>query len=371
MGTSLLMESKPFLPKFLANNAQGDDFGTFESLATEATVALAKLSGMMCNSQVTDFFWLNWLMREAQISSEIEGTITTLNEILGENVGIRVPLERKDDVLEVMNYREAMLSGMKELQEGRKPGLALIRALHAQLLAGTRGAGKNPGTFRSIQVQIGRPAVYLPPEPLHIAALLENLEVFLARNDINPIVQTAIMHAQFEMIHPFCDGNGRLGRLIIALYLAQRKVIELPCFYMSAYLNEHREKYYELLNRISKAGDWKSWIEFFLRSVVARSENNISLLGKMTDLYERSKTDFSNLTGSSYAREIMDYMFKNPLFTAPDLMKNAGINLKKAAVTAALNRLQAGGIITKIDDKQGRRPAKWAFMELMDLVSQG
>lgn len=364
------MDIKPFFPPLLSLSPTTDKFGSFESHAFEAGLALARLSGMMAISEKTDLFWLNWLMREAQISNEIEGTVTTLDEILGENVGLRVSLERMDDVREVINYRDAMLTGMEQLLSGRSVSLSLIKEFHAQLLSGVRGEGKTPGSFRKIQVHIGNPPVYMPPEPVHLPELLENLEQFMKRGDINPIVQTAIMHAQFEMIHPFCDGNGRLGRLLITLFLTEKKLLDRPCFYMSAWLQAHRQEYYALLNRISQQGDWQSWITFFLRSVICRAQNNMALLNKMSELYEISKKEFSEATSSSHAVELLDYVFKNPLFTLPDLKKNSKIALKQQAINALLGKLSDAGLLTRESEKQGRRPAAWKFGKLYALIAE-
>lgn len=364
----MVMEIKPFLPPLLPLAADDDYFGSFEALAFQAGLALARLSGMMAISAKADLFWLNWLMREAQISNKIEGTVTTLDEILGENVGLRVAPERKDDVSEVMNYRDAMITGMEQLRTGRTITLSLIKELHAQLLSGVRGESKTPGMFRLIPVHIGNPPEYVPPEAIYVPDLLENLEKFMNRDDINPVVQAAIMHAQFEMIHPFCDGNGRLGRLLITLFLTQKGLLDLPCFYMSAYLHTHRKQYYTFLNQISHKNNWQGWIQFFLKSVIARSNDNIVLLTKMSELYESSKKEFCDSTGSSHAVEILDYMFRFPLFTLPDLKKNSNIILGQQALNSLISKLYSAGIIIKASEKQGRRPAIWKFVKLMNLI---
>lgn len=362
------MEKKPFLPPLLPIAVEDDHFGSFESLAFQAGIALARLSGMMAVSAKSDLFWLNWLMREAQISNKIEGTVTTLDEILGENVGLSVAPERKDDVFEVLNYRDAMITGMEQLRAGRTLTLSLIKELHAQLLSGVRGESKTPGMFRLIPVHIGNPPEYIPPEAVYLPDLLENLESFMNRDNINPVIQTAIMHAQFEMIHPFCDGNGRLGRLLITLFLTQKGLLDLPCFYMSAYLHTHRKRYYDFLNQISHKNNWQGWIKFFLISVIERSNDNIIMLSKMSELYEYSKKEFSDLTGSSHAVEILDYLFRNPLFTFPDLKKNSNIILGQQALNSLMNKLHTAGIIIKTAEKQGRRPATWKFVKLMNLI---
>lgn len=164
-----------------------------------------------------------------------------------------------------------METGLEEIASGRPLSLFLVKSLHTKLLEGTRGELKHPGDWRRIQVHIGLPgsslkdALYIPPDPLLVEELLENWENFIQRDDMNPIIQAAIMYAQFEMIHPFCDGNGRMGRLLITLFLAEKQVITKPCFYISAYLQRHRSEYYSTLKNISICGNWSEWIKFSFR----------------------------------------------------------------------------------------------------------
>lgn len=361
---------KPFLPRLLPISSSEDAFENFEPLATDATIAVATLSGMMKTSTKADLFWLNWLMREAQISNVLEGTVTTLDEVLGENAGLRVPRERKDDVIEVLNYRDAMIFGMEYIKDRKLLTLSFIKQLHSLLLRGARGENKTPGNFRTIQVHIGNPVIYTPPEAIHLSGLLDNLIAFIERKDINPLVQTAIIHAQFEMIHPFCDGNGRIGRLLISIFLAYRKVLEYPCFYMSAYLHKNRTAYYSSLNYISSKNNWETWIKFFLKSVITRCNENINLLNDMTKLYEKSKINFLDITGSAHAIEVLDYVFKKPAFTLPDIVKNSGVAIKTPAITMLLNKLESAGVIAKVSEKIGRKPALWRFTELMNLIER-
>lgn len=364
------MHDYPFLPSLLPLRADEDMWGHFEPLASSATGILGTLNGMMEASAKADIFWLSWLMREAQSSNWIEGTITTLDEVFGENIGVQVPKERKDEVAEVLNYRETMILGLDHVAAGRPFSISLIKALHARLLQGARGETKHPGEVRLSPVVIGNPPAYFPPAAEHLPPLLENLEAFLQREDMNPVIQTAVLHAQFEMIHPFLDGNGRIGRLLITLFLAQRGLIRKPCFYLSAYLQAKRTRYYATLAAISKKSDWKSWIEFFLQAVIAKSRENIQLLQDMTALYEESKKAFVRITGSAHAVEALDYIFATPLFTLPALKRNSGIQLGTAALTTLLGKLSDAGIIELLQPKSGRRAATWRFSELMRLIER-
>ncbi|WP_294559738.1 Fic family protein [uncultured Mailhella sp.] len=370
------MNIRPFVPPMLPLDESEDRWGHFGMLDFYATAALAQLNGMMLASAKADLFWLTWLLKEAQSSNVIEGTVTTFDEILGENAGVVVPVERQDDVKEVVNYHKAMQAGLEEIAAGRPLTLSLVRALHALLLQGSRGEHKHPGQWRKVQVHIGMPgsgmdeATFIPPEPVHVESLLENWEAFLHRNDMNPIIQAAVMHAQFEMIHPFCDGNGRMGRLLITLFLAEKKVISKPCFYMSAYLQAHRSEYYSALGNISRLGDWHDWISFFLKAVVERSQGNINLLDAMNRLYEVSKKDFSESTASSTAVQILDYMFAKPVFTLPDIYHHFEKSMSRQGIMNIINKLAQAGIVEKVSSGKGRVPAIWRFTELMKLLGE-
>lgn len=369
------MSATPYLPPLLPLTVSDDAWGSFGMLEFNAVSSLAELNGMMQASAKADLFWLTWLLQEARSSNVIEGTVTTFEEILGENAGVVVPAERQDDVREVINYKEATEAGLQAINNGRDITLSLVKSLHALLLEGARGEKKNPGQYRTIQVHIGRPgstpetATYIPPDSVHVPALLENWEKFLRRTDLNPLIQAAVMHAQFEMIHPFCDGNGRMGRLLITLLLAEKKLLAKPCFYMSAYLQEHRTEYYTALGNISQQGSWKEWIEFFLNAVILRSKHNKDLLTAMNALYEHSKNTFPAITGSANAVQILDYMFSKPLFTQPDLQKYVGTARTRQGFTNILHKLEQAGIIAKSAPGKGRTPAVWKFTALMELLS--
>lgn len=369
------MIRKPFnLQKLPLDQREELPWGDFGTLSFSSLANLSGLTGMMRASPKADLFLISWLMKEAQFSNEIEGTVTTFEEVMGENVGIVAPVERKDDIQEVLNYHEAMNYGLDEIKNGRPFSVSLIKSLHALLLRGARGEHKTPGAWRTVQVHIGKPgssleqASYVPPDPLFIEELIENWELFARREDLHPIIQTAVLHAQFEMIHPFLDGNGRMGRLLITLFLASKRILHTPCFYISAYLQRHRGAYYASLAQISRNNDWNPWISFFLNAVVEHSKANASLLMKMTDLYEISKTQFAEATNSSLAVELLDYLFAQPIFTVPNLINQTKVKASKATLLLAVQKLEKAGLVTKISEGRGRRPTVWKFGALVDLI---
>ena len=315
-----------------------------------------------------------WMLRESQYSNEIEGTVTTLDEVLENNAGLQIPVERKEDVQEVLNYRETMRLGSEMLADGTALSLFLVRTLHGRLLQGTRGADKSPGTWRSVQVHIGKrgtpltAASYVPPAPEHVPGLLENWIAFIRRTDIDPIIQAAVMHAQFEMIHPFVDGNGRMGRLLISLFLTEKGLLSKPCFYMSAYLQEHREEYYAALGEISRTGCWKHWIRFFITAILERSRANIDTLREMTALYEDCKKKLHDCTSSGHAISILDYAFENPVFTIPAMAKTLHVTVP--ALSHLMQKLQRADFFQCVRKGSGRQAALWSFGRMMEVLQR-
>ena len=368
------MTIQPFLPPLLPLCATEDNWGTYGNSSSLAAAMLGRFSGMMDASAKADLFWLMWMLRESQYSNEIEGTVTTLDEVLENSVGLQIPVERREDVQEVFNYRSTMLLGADMLATGTPLSLFLVRTLHGRLLQGTRGADKSPGAWRNVQVHIGKrgtpltAASYIPPAPEHVPGLLENWIAFIQRTDIDPIVQAAVMHAQFEMIHPFVDGNGRMGRLLISLFLTEKGLLSKPCFYMSAYLQEHREEYYTALGEISRAGCWKRWIRFFITAILERSRANITTLREMTALYEECKKKLHDCTSSGYAINILDYAFENPIFTVPTMAKTLQVSVP--ALFHLIQKLQQAGFFQCVRKGSGRQAALWSFGHMMDILQR-
>ena len=198
--------------------------------------------------------------------------------------------------------------------------------------------------------------------------LLENLLAFINRNDLNPLIQTAVMHAQFEMIHPFLDGNGRMGRLLITTFLAYKKILTTPCFYMSSYLQGHRDRYYETLGLISKEKKWDPWIEFFLSGVIEHCSENERLLGNMTKLYEESKEKFTSATNSSFAINILDFIFAQPVFSIPGIHRQYP-NMSKQVIAQLMAKLCRAEQIEKVFSGRGRHPSVYKFPSLLQLLA--
>jgi len=243
-------------------------------------------------------------------------------------------------------------------------------------MQGVRGQDKNPGSFRETQNWIGprgctqEQATYVPPSPILLNELLEQFIEFanIESGSLDPIIQAALMHAQFEMIHPFDDGNGRIGRILIPLSLVRRKSIVSPSLYISGYLEANREEYYHCLENISAHGDWLGWIVFFLNAVTEQSENNLVLVRKIIELYELKKRELLDLLHTDQAIFILDMLFDTPIFRANELHKRLGIQRQRAA--QYIRALKTAGILLELRPASGRTAALLSFHELWSITDQ-
>ena len=235
-----------------------------------------------------------------------------------------------------------------------------------------RGANSTPWFFRTGQVHIGKPgsnieqALYIPPAPQDISWAFSNLENYINSTDRDPLVQLAIIHAQFEIIHPFWDGNGRIGRIILPLFLYSKGILSSPMFYISGYLEKHRERYYECLKWISEDGNWEDWIIFFLTATIEQSRENIDKVNKILALYEQNKEIIANITHSQFALQTVDAIFSNPIFSSTQFM-NATKTQRKTTFTL-LGQLEEAGMIKKIQTGRWRNPNIYIFQELVQIT---
>ena len=268
--------------------------GALQQSLERALLALGRLDGLSTLLPDTGLFLYGYVRKEAVLSSQIEGTQSSLSDLLLFELR-QAPGVPIDDVVEVSNYVAAMEHGLQRLREGFPLSSRLIREIHGVLLAHGRGSQKDPGQFRQTQNWIGgsRPgnAVFVPPPPQAVADCMSDLERFLhSEEDSTPVVVRAgLAHVQFETIHPFLDGNGRVGRLLVTFLLCQAKVLREPLLYLSLYLKQHRDEYYEHLDRVRKDGDWESWIEFFLNGVGQSAESAVSTARRLADLFEADR----------------------------------------------------------------------------------
>jgi len=363
---------KPYVPEKLP--LESIDWISLIPLIGEANAALARYDGIL-QGIVNPAVLLSPLgTQEAVLSSKIEGTQATLEDVLEYEA---TAAERKvphDDILEIVNYRQASHAALEELEK-RPISLNLIRKLHAILLDSVRGKDKARGRFRTGQNWIGPPgcamneATYVPPTPENVAEHLGNLEKYIHYTEKDRLVQLAVVHAQFEIIHPFMDGNGRLGRMLIPIFLYEKGLLSSPMFYISAYLEANRPTYYARLQDVSKSQAWSEWIEFFLTAIREQARENAVKARAIIGLYEIMKRIIVDLTRSQYAIQTLDSLFQMPVFGTSSFASYSGIPRKSAS--RILRQLREESHLITIREASGRRPAVLAFPRLVNLVERG
>jgi len=274
------------------------------------------------------------------------------------------------------SQRLSALLGMKAPGGAFNPIPTPVILLHKQpcgfLLDSVRGRDRGRGEFRRVQNWIGGPgtamedATFVPPEPARVMDLLENWEKYYHADERDPIVQLAVIHAQFEIIHPFIDGNGRIGRILIALFLYERGILSRPMFYLSGYLEENRDDYAASLRELNGPESWNRWVRFFLRAVSSQAEANATRATAIMALYERLKQEVLDLTHSRYAVPLLDLLFADPVVTSSDLVGAPGMPSRQMVMTL-LRKLREAGISKLMRESRGRRAQVLALAELINL----
>jgi len=329
-------------------------------LLSQADCALGRLDGAGAILPNPDFFVSMYVRQEAVLSSQIEGTQSTLEDVLEYEAGAR-GTDSPRDLAEVVNYVKAMNHGLERLQE-LPLSLRLIREIHGRLLEGVRGGEHTPGEFRRSQNWIGPAgctlsnAAYVPPAVHDMHPALDNLEKFLHDESLPILVQAGIAHAQFETIHPFLDGNGRVGRLLIAFLLCWRGVLHRPLLYLSLYLKAHRQEYYDRLNAVRVDGDWEGWLRFFLAGVAEVADGATRTARAILDLREEHRRLVAAKTSSAQA--LLDMLFTSPIVTTQTVRQKLGCGHDTA------NRLVGDfvewGLLRETTGKQRNRRFRYA-----------
>lgn len=349
------------------------DLSGLHQLLERANQGLGRLNGMTRLLPDIRFLLYLYVRKEALVSSQIEGTQSSFVDLLlFENDEVpRVPVE---DVEEVSNYVAAMHHGLRRLRGGFPLSLRLVREIHAILLRGGRGAGKMPGEFRRTQNWIGgsRPgnASFVPPPPERLMECLDSFERFLHddKHRLPVLVEAGLVHVQFESIHPFLDGNGRLGRLLITLLLCSKGVITEPLLYPSLYLKSHRSHYYDLLQRIRTEGAWEDWLAFFLEGIGVAAEEAADTAERTLRLFAKDKDKIQNLgRAAPSASRLHELMQTNPYVRIRTAAK--ALDLTVPTVTSAVNHLVRLGIVKEISGKH--RDRLFAYSRYVNIVSEG
>ena len=337
-----------------------------------AAAAVARYDGMLAAVPNPDVLLAPLSTREAVLSSRIEGTQATMAEVLEFEAG-REPESpsRREDIHEVLNYRAAMRKAA-ELLETLPLSQRVIREVHTVLLAGVRGQDRSPGEYRRTPNWIGPPggalddATFVPIGADELPNAMGQWERYIHKDAPDRLVQLAVLHAEFEALHPFLDGNGRLGRIFVPLFLWQHDLIQAPMFYVSAYLEAHRDAYYERLLAVSRDDDWTGWCRFFLEAVQAQAEDNLTKAQGIIDLYDHMKDKVPELTRSQYAIRALDWIFARPFFRGADFVAVGGI--PQPTARRILDVLRKAGLLKVILPGSGRRSATLVFPDLLNIA---
>ncbi|MGA9333293.1 MAG: Fic family protein, partial [Rudaea sp.] len=329
-----------------------------------ANQALGRLDGITLMLPDPDLFLYQYVRKEALLSSQIEGTQSSLSDLLlfelDETPGVPI-----DDVEEVSNYVAALNHGLRRIRNDHFPlSLRLIREIHAVLLRGGRGANKNPGEFRKTQNWIGgrSPVVasFVPPPPERLDECLNAFERFLhePKEHTSPLIKAALAHLQFETIHPFNDGNGRVGRLLIALILCTEGVLREPTLYLSLYFKARKQQYYDQLDHVRSTGDWEAWLGFFLEGVSSTSQQAVETAQKILSLFTADREKVRGLgRRAGSALQVFEQFTQHPILDGPTLRK--ALQLTQPTILAAVDALHAMELINEITGQ--RRNRVWVY----------
>ncbi len=343
-------------------------------LIGKANRSLAEYNGVLYSLQNPEILLSPMTTQEAVLSSKIEGTQATLGEVFKYEAGEEPEQEyRRLDIQEILNYRQALREA-EEALEKRPFNLSLLLKLHSTLLDSVRGRGKARGHFRREQNWVGSPgcsideAQFVPPAPGEVlTSALHAWESYYHAEEKDALVQLGIVHAQFEILHPFLDGNGRLGRILVPLFLHEKNILSRPTFYLSEYLEKHRDEYVSRLRQIGRTkGAWNAWTQFFLNGLIQQAETNIAKARQTLDLYNDLKRRVLDLTHSQYAIPLLDQMFQQPVFQSTHL-DGLPTMPSKPMIMNMLGKLKKEGILKTIREGRGPIPQVLALAELVNL----
>lgn len=361
-----------FIPPSLPPNPTVEIGKLYQKLES-AIHALGQLDGVVSILPDTPLFLYMYSRKEALLSSQIEGTQSSFSDLLlFENE--EAPSVPRDDTQEVLNYVTAMEHGLARIREGFPISLRLIREIHKILLSKGRGSIKQPGEFRRSQNWIGgtRPgnASFVPPPPDRVLDLMSDLEAFIHADtpEIPSLIKAGMIHVQFETIHPFLDGNGRLGRLLITFLLCTQGVLKQPILYLSLYLKTRRQHYYDLLQRVHESGSWEAWLEFFLDGIIETSSQAVEAAHEILNLFEADRNRIDSLgRPAASALRIHQLLQQNPLIRIPDAARKLGISTP--TVAKSVQHLEDMGIVREFTGRQYNR--RFVYNEYMNILGRG
>ena len=366
-------EAKAFVPAPLPPKPPIEWTPELRGKFDQALLALGRLDSISTFLPDISLFLYMYVRKEAVLSSMIEGTQSSLSDLLLFELDMEpgVPL---DDVREVSNYVAALNYGLNRLAEGFPLSLRLVREMHGVLLSRGRGSNQAPGEFRRTQNWIGgtRPgnAAFVPPPAEQVLECMGKLELFLHdQPEPTPVLlKAALAHVQFETIHPFLDGNGRLGRLLIPLLLCEQKALREPMLYLSLYFKTQRQYYYELLNKVRLTGDWEAWLDFFAEAVIVTATQAVDTTRQLVDLASEDRDKISSLgRAAASTLRVHRVLMEQPIATAKWLVKKTGIT--PATVNNCLDHLALLGIVRELTG--AKRNRIFSYTEYVEIINQG
>ena len=364
---------KAFIPEPLPPQPAIQYDEELRSLLSKADRGLARLDGVTTVLPNPDIFIAMYVKKEALLSSQIEGTQASLEGVLEFEANL-IPKEDIQEIKEVVNYVKALNYGIARLKEFPM-SLRLIKEIHKILIEGTRGSHRDPGEFRKSQNWIGpagaslNEAIFIPPPPDMVMPAMGEIEKFIYKKDeIPPLIKIALIHAQFETIHPFLDGNGRVGRLIITFYLLWKGILLKPLLYLSFYLKKHRTEYYNLLMRVRTEGLWEDWIKFFLKGISQTSYEAVESAREIIKLKDRLITKiYESSIASIHAMQLIDFLFQNPLIDVNGTATKLGIH--KDTANELIKKYEKLNILQEITGK--KRYKKYIFKDYIEIIARG
>lgn len=338
-------------------------------------MALARYDTMLRSLPNSELLLAPLRTRDAVISSRMEGTISTLEEVLRLEADANehtLSTTARNDALEVALYARALRLAEKQIADGYPISDHLIRTAHKTLLSFGRGAKTRPGEYKAEQNYIGdrrqRRIDFIPVSPEQLRTGMEALFDFIANDPTTPVLKTAIAHAEFEALHPFDDGNGRLRRMLITLMLWDSQVLSAPHFFVSDYFERNKDEYIERLRSVSSDGDWTGWCLFFLSALNAQANSNIEIVGQIQELYNEMRDRFRDVLRSRWSVDALNYIFANPIFRNNRFTRNAGI--PKPTANSFTNKLVDKGLLDVLIPPAGRAPGLYAFRPLLNIVQE-
>lgn len=350
------------------------DYAKLIPQLVKATDAVARYDQMLKNMHNSEILLAPLRNQEAVISSRMEGTVSTMDEILkyeaDHEENMTESATTRSEVIETILYQRALKAAQRAMEDGQPLSQFLIKAAHQRLLSFGRGATKSPGQYKTEQNYLAdrsrKNILFVPINPERLQEGMDRLFEYIKDNQETPLVKAAISHIEFEALHPFKDGNGRIGRMIITLLLWSSKVISEPHFYISGYLEENKDEYIDTMRAVSERDDWTSWCKFFLEAVEKQANRNLEIAENISALYEKMKNIFGEVLGSRFSVNALDFVFTNPIFRNNKFTNNSDIPRATAARFARV--LLENGLIKALEEPSGRRPGLYAFEPLLELV---